>query len=426
MRKRLLVKIGYAYATGYILQIVGKLLRLKRNGSFGIQLRRLLVDSLVGRVPKFLVCLFGGYLVTNDLIISTLKYRLNRKKKQLDHALTRQASWIAAVAASTSAIFLFIDQSQRMDLALFVAIRALDSHVRYHSVLFKQILGLSDTLASIIPSAIFQLSCWEIMYSWMYRPESLPRSYNKWISRLSEMNLGLLDLLRGLANGTLVYGRDNGQAEYLKDYAEELGLHRSMGSLARGPLDCQLVHDGIKGCIPFNLHSFASGFRNCIKIYGSVHFVSLILMRVNKIKKESKAEIFERVVDLIMSSCRSALFLTTFISIIKSSICFIRNTAPQLKDGPIQQNIASFLCGFAILIETRSRRREMALYCLPKALESFISRNNHISALNSSYMKKAVECLLFSSGITLLIDNYEHQPRAVPSLVRLLFPIFIF
>lgn len=73
--------------------------------------------------------------------------------------------------------------------------------------------------------------------------------------------------------------------------------------------------------------------------------------------------------------------------------------------------INGFLSGSTVLLETKSRRIELALYCLPRALESFwnlgVLRGHFRSIRNG-------EVLLFMIAMGTLMTVYQHEPDVIP------------
>lgn len=92
-----------------------------------------------------------------------------------------------------------------------------------------------------------------------------------------------------------------------------------------------------------------------------------------------------RTLSALVSAIRSATFLSTFVSSCWFTVCFTRtlalarlfpNISHDVWDGPFGGTLAgSLVCGMSIWIENAKRRREVALYVLPKALRATISED---------------------------------------------------
>jgi hypothetical protein len=123
----------------------------------------------------------------------------------------------------------------------------------------------------------------------------------------------------------------------------------------------------------------------------------------------------------IKSTLRSCTFLASFIAIIWASICLSRNTLNKF-DEPRGIILASFLCGFSILLESKNRQKQLALYCIPKALESFCTI--HFSERCNPIKMAWVQYLMFGSSFSLMVTKY-YSREPMPSFVRSVFRYFL-
>lgn len=126
---------------------------------------------------------------------------------------------------------------------------------------------------------------------------------------------------------------------------------------------------------------------------------------------------------------RSSAFLASFIAIIWYAICLTRTRiGHQLLgmdqtrlDNTLAPFIGCALCGLSLLIESRHRRGEMALYVVPRALYSLTER------VLGPYQRgrwwepvaaEAAETLVFASSITVVLDAMFKDQSTVRSSVR--------
>lgn len=108
-----------------------------------------------------------------------------------------------------------------------------------------------------------------------------------------------------------------------------------------------------------------------------VHFLPILLTNPSSIMRPHRALL------ALLAAIRSATFLSTFVSSCWLGVCFTRTLVsarlfPKIShdvwDGPYGGTlVGSLLCGTSIWIENARRRREVALYVLPKALRASIS-----------------------------------------------------
>jgi hypothetical protein len=110
----------------------------------------------------------------------------------------------------------------------------------------------------------------------------------------------------------------------------------------------------------------------------------------------------------LFSTLRSAVFLTTYVTTAWCSPCFIRKTWGT--DRPWQYYMTGILSGLMVLLEVPGRRLELAMYCLPRAIESFwncgVKWNwwNHLPGGEGIYF-----CI--STG--LLMCLYQDDPESI-------------
>lgn len=74
----------------------------------------------------------------------------------------------------------------------------------------------------------------------------------------------------------------------------------------------------------------------------------------------------------LLATLRSASFLATFIASVWAGVCMTRQLfQTDIPQGPL---LGGFLAGWSILLERKSRRGELALYVLPRAIWSVMHR----------------------------------------------------
>lgn len=94
---------------------------------------------------------------------------------------------------------------------------------------------------------------------------------------------------------------------------------------------------------------------------------------------------------------------------------------PQSLDSGLCTGLGVFLCGFSILIENTRRRREMALYCAPRAIYTLMDElvpnlltRGKTGELLSTLIERSVFAI--STGITL--SAVVHRSDLVSGVVR--------
>lgn len=160
------------YGTAYCIMIAPKLIKLlikAKNGTFLSTLNAvtaLLWERLADPFPKFLLVLFGGFQ-----ILELIFQRINKKTRKYFNYLPNQKSKKRAVAlaafVSSAIAFQYIGKTKKSEVALFALVRAGDIMISKKSAP----KWVKDSISVIL----FQLSTWQIMYSWFFYPETLPK-----------------------------------------------------------------------------------------------------------------------------------------------------------------------------------------------------------------------------------------------------------
>lgn len=184
---KLLNSFFRSYGITYIVTILPKLFRLlsKKHGNFKL-LTSIFLQHFNTKFPRFIFLLFGGFQVTEAILNS------RKKKTKHDYLLEPSAAFLTSAIAFTS-----IPKSHRSDMCLFSLVRAIDAYLTSKQFKFPSWILFST------PTVLFQLSTWQIMYAWFYYPESLPKSFRTWISKLADMDHRILQQLRYNQRGFL-------------------------------------------------------------------------------------------------------------------------------------------------------------------------------------------------------------------------------
>ncbi|KAI0639410.1 hypothetical protein C8Q77DRAFT_1152392 [Trametes polyzona] len=349
--------------------------------------------------------------------------------------------------------------SPTLDLSLLFLVRALDSLVQL--ALFKP----SEASQRDLPDAVKQkeratrnkwstrldaLVFWacsaRIMWCFFYEPERLPRSYNKWIMTLANIDPRVLAALRGIRTGTFSYKRGISiPPDLVTSLSQDLGYPASWGDPAllpaygglqanatwkalgvsgrsgRGGLPCEIVHGDVTGgsCTANAVIRGAQAFAEAVAIYLPVHVLPILATRPRKLLQ------VPRLIATLLSVARSASFLSAFVASIWFAVCCTRTLVlarlfPWIPhdfwDGPFGCTfVGSLVCGASIWIERGRRRGEMALYVLPRAIRA---------CLPAEWLKSGrasvrwAERLMFILSLSTLLTAAIHRPDTLRGLSR--------
>lgn len=271
-----------------------------------------------------------------------------------------------------------------LDLTLFAATQALDVAVgelwsrfqtrRRAARIPKTVV--ETAISRLVDPAMFAVSSSLIMWTWFYAPSRLPRTYNKWITSAAAVDTRLIEALRRCRVGTLRYGEDTGEAPLLQGMCADYNWPLAWGDPAVSiPFPCEIVHMGVG---PSCERHLASRFVRSFK-WAMATYLPLNLLLVAR-KPNGKA-----LIRAFLSATRSSTFLGTFIALFYYGVCLARTrlgprilgkhtSSRQAIDGGICVATGCLLCGWSIMIEGATRRKDMALFVAPRALATMLPR----------------------------------------------------
>lgn len=255
---------------------------------------------------------------------------------------------------------------------------------------------------------VFAASCGLIMWSWFYHPDRLPPSYNKWITSAASVDLRLIEALRRCRSGVIRYGTDTGQAPLLGSMCADYKLPEEWGNPATAiPFPCDIVHMGCgSSCEYHALSRFCRAWKWSI-------FTYLPLALAMRLRNPNP----KNLVRAVLSASRSSAFLGAFITLFYYGVCLGRTRlGPRLlgRDTNCRQRIdggvcvasGCFLCGWSVLIETASRRKDMALFVAPRAMATVLPRQYPAE-------KQWRETLAFAASTAVVFTCILENPRRV-------------
>ncbi|KAF8898735.1 hypothetical protein BD779DRAFT_1431020 [Infundibulicybe gibba] len=367
--------------------------------------------------------------------------------------------------------------SPTLDLTLLLFVRAMDAAVQMlvsrkckpsdvpnrdatHGMdaADKNLLGerIHDTrrkrqyVTSKIDAFIFWVCSARIMWCFFYEPQRLPRSYVTWIGTLANLDQRVIRALQLIRENRWSYiSGSAADSELLSKYATELGhpaswgdprilpshgsasnpIWKSLGVSNRGSiggLPCEIVHGqvgeslGLVGsCTANSGLRGLKAFMEAVAIYLPAHFIPILLTRPGSLLQP------QRTLSTLISTLRSATFLSTFVASYWYTVCITRTLvfarlfpfiSHDFWDGPYGCVLAGCLiCGSSIWIENGRRRGEMALYVLPRAVRACLP-DTWVKRGNRSF--RILERIAFVLSISSLLTTGMHEPDALRGLSR--------
>ncbi|KAJ3010320.1 hypothetical protein HKX48_007460 [Thoreauomyces humboldtii] len=454
------------YATGVVPAIVGLVLKHIKGRPLSALPQgvwQVLVKGLRNRMPWFFMALIGGFraLDRGCVEVTQLVQRIQSKgeggfkdvapidiakamesdtgvaiasaqavvlrdaktplPKPLHHdADTFAPSTFIAATVSSALALLVVKPAQRVDFAMFTVVRALDSLASFHGKDIRRRMrekGVPELVIDNGDSVVFIACATQIIFCWLYFPQALPAAYVKWISQMSHFDPRLLEAVRLLGLGTMKYGVETGHGALLGPYCESLGVPYGAGNPANGFIPCTLIHPQSTNCTTHLVNSvFRQGFGDAARIYVPVHLLPAILFHPRRFVDHP----VRTVKQVTLAVTRSATFLALFICGVWAPICLLRNATR--RDSMVGPALGSLLCGFSILVERKSRRREIGLYCVPKAAAAawWMVRNGRVTGKVAGKVPRlpGMDVVAFALGMGYLLTAFQGNPNALRPAVR--------
>ncbi|KAJ7172550.1 hypothetical protein C8R46DRAFT_154462 [Mycena filopes] len=294
---------------------------------------------------------------------------------------------------------------------------------------------------------VFSLACGQIMYAFFLRPDTLPRSYIAWIQEASKADPNSFVLNRRAVREHVI---DLPALDRLvahpsvtpSNLSSLIDLReRAVAGAANLPhyAPCYALHPTGDGCTEAAGVRFLEVVRWMLPIYAALHFVPSILLRWSLFRRDP----LRLLAHAGVGSIRSSAFLGTFVVICEGVFCIkhslyerimalpassaLRRLLPQrLVDILISKGtwwFSGFATGLALLIEDRRRRAELAMYVLPKGLESLwaVARGHGFVRHTGNWG----EGVLTGVGMGMVMTIYQNDPQHLSGLVRKILYQFI-
>ncbi|KAJ7126249.1 hypothetical protein C8R44DRAFT_122869 [Mycena epipterygia] len=304
--------------------------------------------------------------------------------------------------------------------------------------------GISVPYGAVI---VFSLACGQIMYAFFLRPDTLPRSYVGWIQEASKAPV---DAFEFNLKAVQEHAVDLPALDRLIARPDVTPMNLSSllslreRALAGAPdlphyIPCCGLHPAVTSCSAVALDRFIEVSRWMLPIYSALHFVPSILFRWNVFRAQPARVLMRASV----GSMRSSAFLGAFVVICQAVFCvkhklyewlmaapassLLRQLLPQrLIDVLISKGtwwLSGFATGLALLIEDRRRRAELAMYVLPKGLESLwiAARGRGLVWRTGNWG----EGVLAAGGMGMVMTIYQNDPQHLSGLVRKILYQFI-
>ncbi|KAI8393947.1 uncharacterized protein BYT42DRAFT_487758 [Radiomyces spectabilis] len=217
---------------------------------------------------------------------------------------------------------------------------------------------------------LFGLTCAQVMYGYTMQPHTLPSDFYGFMLKAARCPKEAL-----LLNAKNVRGLPLSQEEVLATIMKHRPTAHALQVAKQVPAfpvatPCETLHPWIDGCNATAVERFCKVFKSMMPVYGTLHFVPMFLLRRHSLKKDP-VKMFSKTT---IATLKSGAFLASFVTLYQYQVCMHRKMVEKgwtTFNHRVLYYIAGFICSYSsIFLEDKKRRSELALYVLPKALQS--------------------------------------------------------
>ncbi|KAL7423098.1 hypothetical protein Q5752_002397 [Cryptotrichosporon argae] len=388
---------------------------------------RVLRHAVFGAEPFRFGGMIGSFTLLNTLTLHLLRLAppWSYVRRRMKAGLARpsfgpperegdegERRWQAAVAGAVGSLgLLFETAGRRTGVAQQMFVRGLQAT-------YNQ-LGFDMPHGELL---VFGMCCGQIMFAWLLSPETMPKEYSQWIQGASQVPEHAI-----IANRTAV--RHNLIApDLVHEALQMMGVTRRNKALLEQMLvrleqgwrptyaPCEMVHPWVDSCTDTSFRRFFTVFRFMLPVYSALHIIPMLVLRRQHVARDP-VRMLSRATWGITRSCS---FLGAFVVICQSIFCFRSQTMAKHGDVfPLRRKETFWAMGFvtclSLLVEEKKRRAELAMYVLPRALESAWS-----GARRKAWVPLVPfgESILGAIAMAMVMDAYKHSPESLSNVVR--------
>jgi hypothetical protein len=172
---------------------------------------------------------------------------------------------------------------------------------------------------------------------------------------------------------------------------------------------CDVLHPQNHSCVKHNFSVFMDTARKILPLYSSIACVPVVIFKFREIFKKP----IETATGVGVNIARSVSFISAFVALYMTTICLHRKVAT--RDNKYIYFFAGIVCSFSVFLEKKSRRSELALYTLPRAMDSLyliMCERKWLQGVQNG------ELYLFMFSMGCVMYFYERFPNSLSSLLH--------
>uniref|UniRef100_A0A804LF39 Transmembrane protein 135 N-terminal domain-containing protein n=1 Tax=Zea mays TaxID=4577 RepID=A0A804LF39_MAIZE len=309
------------------------------------------------RYGLFLGTFAGSYVSVDEYIAAVW----GRKRT------ARWRSFLAGLIAGPS-MLLTGPGTQHTSLAIYILMRAavLASRCGIKSKRFGKICKpLTWSHGDVF---LMCLSSAQILSAYILKQDSLPSSYKSFLNKHGGKDLTILQGVKDVVNHT-AFSNLVGIEKYYKSVGVDIKLDPNM------KVPCSIVH-GNQSCTGHVFSFLLQAYGRAVPVYVPVYLVPALVVHRQHLMKRAWTCLLFRI--------------------------FRRANTPLVILG-------TFPTGLALLIEKKSRRIEISLYCLARAIESFFTWMTDAGLCPPILQIKRADVVVFSIATSIIMHCYAQE-----------------
>ncbi|KAJ3272627.1 hypothetical protein HDV01_005374 [Terramyces sp. JEL0728] len=265
---------------------------------------------------------------------------------------------------------------------------------------------------------LFSFACAQILYSYAFRPLTLPKEYYSFMIKTARVpkqslvtqaahirkleSIGEYNVGDTFTKTMKELGATKGNMQRLQDY-----LTKFNGKMPGIP--CLIYHPKEDSCISCSAKKWYQVFMQMTPVYLSLNIVPVLVLKTKHFLQNPSKYLSQSFQSVLFSGT----FIASYISSFQAGMCLFCNLFPSTNPKYLVYAMGA-ISGFTILLEQKPKRAELAMYCLPKAIQSLyeilidkgrIIHVPHLDILGS--------CISWS----VIMSLYQKEPHQISSIL---------
>ncbi|EYU28494.1 hypothetical protein MIMGU_mgv1a010068mg [Erythranthe guttata] len=239
------------------------------------------------------------------------------------------------------------------------------------------------------------LSSSQILSAYILKQDSLPPSYKSFLNKHGAKDAVILNGVREIASG-LPFSNLGAIEKFYKSSGVDVKLDPQM------KIPCSIVH-GNQSCGTHFFSFLLQAYKRALPVYLPVYLIPALIVH----RKGLLNSPFKILWKGLFGTARSSLFLSMYCSSAWIWTCILFRILKRCNIPMVA--IGTFPTGIALAIEKKSRRIEISLYCLARAIESFFTCMGDVGHLPQSKNLKRADVVVFSVSTAIIMHCYAME-----------------